>query len=118
MILLDVLFHFSCTSKTTHSTNLICFIISISAGTAAATQAASDPSKTGKKLAKGPSVVKAEAVLNPGAASVLSLGVASENGKFTQLVEVTAVKGVEFSQDRAVQVKRVSPSLFVCVADY
>ncbi|KAJ0095114.1 hypothetical protein Patl1_16527 [Pistacia atlantica] len=73
------------------------------AAQAVATQAASDLNKTGKKIAKGASVV--EAVPNPGAASVLSLGVVSENGNPTQLVQVTAVKSVEFSQDRVVQFK-------------
>ncbi|XP_044492973.1 nuclear matrix constituent protein 1-like isoform X2 [Mangifera indica] len=70
---------------------------------ALATLVASDLNKTRKMVAEGTSVV--EAVPNPGDASVLSLGIASENGKSTQLVQLTAVGGVEFSQDRVVQFK-------------
>lgn len=80
---------------------------------AVATLVASDLNKTRKMVAEGTSVV--EAVPNPGDASVLSLGIASENGKSTQLVQLTAVGGVEFSQDRVVQVKPVSP-FQVCVS--
>lgn len=59
-----------------------------------------------------------EVVSNPKSASTLSAAEPNENGKSTHLVQVTSVKSVELSQDRAVRVKSFNFSKFWLVANF
>ncbi|KAL5828493.1 hypothetical protein ACOSQ3_017961 [Xanthoceras sorbifolium] len=74
-----------------------------STSTALAAQTSSDLIKTGEVQAEVASAV--ETLPNPKAASILSPGVAEDNGKSTNLVQVTSVKNIEFIQKRAVKLK-------------
>lgn len=73
----------------------------VSAGKTSATQASSDLMK-GEKATDDATVV--EPTPNPATASVVSVGVPSDNRKSTDLVHVTTLKTAGVLQDRAVRV--------------
>lgn len=68
-----------------------------------ALEASADLSKANKTVAEVTNPV--EMVSNPKSASTFPPAVLNENGKSTHLVQVTSVKSMELSQDRAVRVK-------------
>lgn len=74
-----------------------------------ALEASSDLNKANKMVAEVTSPV--EVVSNPKSASTLSAAEPNENGKSTHLVQVTSVKSVELSQDRAVRFKSTTDTV-------
>lgn len=68
-----------------------------------ALEASADLSKANKTVAEVTNPV--EVVSNPKSASTFPPAVLNENGKSTHLAQVTSVKSMELSRDRAVRVK-------------
>lgn len=85
----------------------------ISAGKVTEAHTSADPTITREKEAGGGGAVEVAPI--PEAVSAPSVGVACDNGQITQLVQVTAVKSVEISEDRIVRVKLAFPIFSVCL---
>ncbi|KAH9772028.1 protein crowded nuclei 2 [Citrus sinensis] len=75
----------------------------VSSSAVLALEASADLSKANKTVAEVTNPV--EVVSNPKSASTFPPAVLNENGKSTHLVQVTSVKSMELSQDRAVRFK-------------